>query len=345
MNQPPNLVFTLCSNNYLAQAATLGDTLLKFNPDLKFLICLVDRRNNSFDYSKIPHDIIEVENIGIPCLSEMILRYNIVELNTAFKPYFFQYFFNTTTAESIIYLDPDIQVFAPLVDLHLELSKNDIVITPHFTTPINDDKWQAEEDFLNSGLYNLGFIAIKKSSNSIRMLDWWAERMRTKAYINFKKGLFTDQIWINFVPLFFEKVKIFINPGYNVAYWNLHERVISIIDEMYYVNGKQQLIFYHYASFKPLNPDQISTGQSRYTFKDRPDILPLFQNYCELVFQNNYKSLAHLPCYYVGIRENVYRQQIDKKIKKIPKYKRAIGRIVRWVIRRFNIVMDYSTLN
>ena len=29
-----NIVFTICSNNYLAQAKVLGKTLLEFNPSL-----------------------------------------------------------------------------------------------------------------------------------------------------------------------------------------------------------------------------------------------------------------------------------------------------------------------
>ena len=95
-----------------------------------------------------------------------------------------------------------------MTDVERALKSNDVVITPHFTTPLNDDKWQAEEDFLNSGLYNLGFIAVKNSSTGIEMINWWAERLRNKAFIDFKHGMFTDQLWINFVPLFFKKVKI-----------------------------------------------------------------------------------------------------------------------------------------
>jgi len=36
------IIFTLCSNNYLAQARTLGDSVLKYS-DSKFVIGLVDQ--------------------------------------------------------------------------------------------------------------------------------------------------------------------------------------------------------------------------------------------------------------------------------------------------------------
>jgi hypothetical protein len=338
-----NLVFTLCSNNYLAQALTLGLTLLKYNPDYKFIIGLVDKKSETFDYSKIPYEIIEVEKINIPNFNEMVLRYDIVELNTACKPYYFKYFFSTTNAESLIYLDPDIQIFASFSELERELMAFDIIITPHFTTPINDDKWQAEEDFLNSGIYNLGFIAIKNTVNGNRMINWWAERLRNKAYIDFKRGLFTDQIWINFVPLFFNKVKIFTNPGYNVAYWNLHERIISTKNGIYWVNEVSPLIFYHYASFRPLNPDVISSGQRRFTFEDRPDIEPLFKNYCDLVFGNGYKNLFNRKCHFLGLKESFEKAKLKEIKKNTPIYKRAMSRLVNIMIRKFKLVLDYST--
>jgi len=314
------LVFTLCSNNYLAQAITLGNTLIQFNENYTYKIGLVDRKSNNLGYSKIPYEIIEVEKIGIECFNEMTLRYNIWELNTAVKPYYFQYLFKNFNPDSIIFLDPDIQVFSPFNKLEMELKTNDIVVTPHFMTPINDDKWQSEEDFLNSGIYNLGFIAINNSSIGHEMIDWWAKRLKNRAYIDFCRGLFTDQIWINFVPLFFEKVKILRDKGYNVAYWNLHERILSVKDGEYIINNECPLVFYHYASFRPNNPGIISSGQKRYTFDDRPDIAPLFSNYCELVFNNNYDEFVKQKCFFTENKERLEREQLESEIKNVPFY-------------------------
>ncbi len=67
------IAFTLCSNNYLAQAKTLGDSLLKYNPDYKFFIGLVDRLSDQINYSKdIGHEIITAEDIGIPDFDELL---------------------------------------------------------------------------------------------------------------------------------------------------------------------------------------------------------------------------------------------------------------------------------
>jgi len=81
-------VITICSINYLAQAKTLGDSLMKHNPDYTFLIGLVDR----IDVSQVdknllpPYTLVELHTIGVEDLNEMCARYDISELNTAVKP-------------------------------------------------------------------------------------------------------------------------------------------------------------------------------------------------------------------------------------------------------------------
>jgi lipopolysaccharide biosynthesis glycosyltransferase len=338
------LVFTICSNNYLAQAITLGQSLLAHNPQYIFKIGLVDRKNSQIDYSIIPFEIIEVESIGISAFNDMFKRYNITELNTAVKPYYFQHFLKSyKNSDKIIYLDPDILVYSPFTDLETILDENEIVITPHFTTPICDDKWQAENDFLNSGLYNLGFIALKKGEESQKLIDWWALRLETKAYINLAKGMFTDQIWINLAPLYFNKVHIFRHSGYNMAYWNLHERYLADGNLVVKENYSSPLVFYHFSGFNPLYPEILSEYQDRFSFENRNDIAEIFNDYSKTLFENGYKTFRQITCYYaIEKQKNDLAAYISYK-KTIPVYKRLIRGVVLRLIRLFRINIDYYT--
>jgi hypothetical protein len=338
-----NLVFTICSNNYLAQAITLGYSLLKHNPDYKFLIGLVDSKNSYIDYTTIPFEILEVDKIDISGFDELYKKYNITELNTAIKPFYFQYLFaNRINLTSIIYLDPDILVYSPFTELEREFEFSDIIITPHFTTPLNDDKLQTEEDFLNSGLYNLGFIAIKYSLEGTKMLDWWSERLRYKAYIDFKRGLFTDQIWINFVPLYFTGVKIFTHLGYNMAYWNLHERHLSKKEENYFINDKYPLVFYHFSGYNPQVPEILSKYQTRFTFEERPDIVQLFKNYSAQLFINNYESFIGYQNKYSNIKNSRDRDIRNEKINAIPFFKRVLRILILKIINKLQIDLEIN---
>jgi hypothetical protein len=335
------IVFTICSNNYLAQAISLGQSLILHNPEYKFVIGLVDRKISEIDYSTIPFDILTVESIGIDDFGGMIKRYDITELNTAVKPFYFRYFFeNTHKSEAVIYLDPDIFVYSPFIELEDALKNSEIVVTPHFTTPFDDDKKQNEEDFLNSGLYNLGFIGIRNTTVGNEMVNWWAERLRFKSYINFKAGLFTDQIWINFVPLYFPKVHIFMHPGYNMAYWNLHERSIVVKDGNSFVNETYPLVFYHFSGFNPIKNSVLSKYQDRFSFENRLDITPLFNDYSSALFSNKYRELIGYKCYFNGIRDQVVLQNRLEYLKKMPAGKRIIRSLILRMIKTFKIDLD-----
>jgi lipopolysaccharide biosynthesis glycosyltransferase len=111
-----NLAFTICSNNYLAQAKTLGDSLLKHNPGHKFIIVLVDRKTPQIDYSFFePYEIVLIEDVGIQDFESIWKKYNIVELNTAVKPTLFKYFFKKyAELDNAFYFDPDIMIFRSL---------------------------------------------------------------------------------------------------------------------------------------------------------------------------------------------------------------------------------------
>lgn len=298
-------VFTICSNNYLAQAKALGDSLVAFNPNYKFLIFLVDKLIIEIDYTAFkPYDVIPVDQIGITDFDEMVNRYDITELNTSVKPFIFDYMFNKDeNVEAIIYFDPDILIYEPLNDLENGLHEFNIILTPHFFTPIYDNHLLSETGILNSGLYNLGFIAVRRNEESDKFLNWWMIKLKDQCYIDFQRGLFVDQLWINFVPLYFEKVFIVRDLGYNVAYWNLHERNITFADDKFTINNRFPLIFFHFSGYDLNNPGVISKYQTRYSFDQRKDALPLFEDYRKRLLDNQFNKYSSLPCYYVKLKE------------------------------------------
>ena len=327
-------VFTLCSNNYLAQAKTLGDSVIATNPAYKFLIGLVDKISAEIDYSFFhPHEIVPIEQIKIEDFRAMFERYDIRELNTAVKPYLINYLFSRDLQiDSIIYLDPDILVYDAFTHLENNLQDHNVVITPHFFTPLYDDLRLDEADILNSGLYNLGFIAVKRSEETQRFLNWWMIKLKDKAHFDFANGMFFDQIWINLVPLYFEKIKITRHLGHNVAYWNLHERNITSKGEKYFVNDRFPLIFYHFSGYLFHVPEEISQFQTRYSFDQRQDIVPLFRDYHQRVMDNRFQQYSPLPCYYHELKKQFDKERVkpDKSVykKMVSVGKRGIRKIL-----------------
>ncbi|MDR6194872.1 putative nucleotide-diphospho-sugar transferase [Siphonobacter sp. SORGH_AS_0500] len=296
------LAFTICSINYLAQARTLGESLAATNPDIHYVIGLVDRLDGvAFDTDKTPpFELLELHRIPIPNMQWMQDNYDITELNTAVKPLFFQHFYKQySDYQNFIYFDPDIIVFTELNYLLDKLRENQIVITPHTLSPYTDTYMPNECDMLNSGTFNLGFIALRKTDQTQQFINWWAEKLAYQAYNDICNGLFTDQKWINYVPHYYDEVHINRHPGHNVAYWNLHERHFTYQDNQWLINNEWPLQFFHFSGYSPTQPHSISKYQNRFDFTQRPDVKPLFDYYAERLkanFNDYYRTFA---CIYV----------------------------------------------
>jgi len=199
-------------------------------------------------------------------------------------------------------------VFQPLTQLFETLDNYNMVLTPHILTSSDSNQNVPQESsFLATGIFNLGFIAIKRSEETLRFLNWWKEKLLYQGYARHESHLFFDQKWINFAPVFFESVYVEKHRGYNMAPWNLHERVLSKKNEIFFVNEIVPLVFYHFSSYKTVNPDQISL-HTKYTFDMRPDLKEVIELYHTQLLNNGeyyFKKLAYFfDAYKIEIMRN-----------------------------------------
>jgi hypothetical protein len=326
MSEIKKIVFTLCSNNYLAQAKVLGDSLLENNPDYHFILGLVDEKNENIDYSDYKKfEILPVKDIGISGFDDLWKKYNIVEFNTSVKASYIKFIQQKySNADYIFYFDPDIQIFESLLDIESEFKQNDILLTPHIITPIPLDGYTpTENNFLNYGTYNLGFIGVKNKSEIVNsFLDWWEERTLKVGYSNVAKGYFVDQLWINLVPLYYHKVKIMFQMGYNAGPWNLHERknLIKTEGNHYIMPDESKLVFYHFSNYKYTRPDIIAGNFNRIAVNYSSDLTALYKQYHNKIIENKIESLNAIKCFYVNAQlEYIISLQKYNNVKKMVK--------------------------
>ena len=253
-----NVIFTISSLNYLVYDMHVRETFLKYNPGWDFVIYLIDKIPNIKVFNDVQElrktvDIrfIDEQSDFVPFL-DFSMKYNVYEFNVAVKPFIFQHLFNSGV-ERAIYIDPDVAFYNKISVLEECLDSNDIVLTPHVKRyeEISDDSKLSVplERLLQAGIYNLGFIAIKNTNNAKRCLKFWAEMLASKGFLSPQEGLFCDQKWCDVFPLFFDKVCILKDDGYNVSAWNLHEITISRRQNIYYANDSK-LVFYHFSGWK-----------------------------------------------------------------------------------------------
>lgn len=206
---------TIVSKNYLAYARTLCRSFKRFHPDMPFYVLLADElEGGELDVKTEPYELIEARNIGIENFKRVAFRFNILELNTNVKPSFLKFLITERSVQRILYFDPDILVTSSLNPVFDALDQNQIILTPHSASPIEMDGLRPnEQDFLSSGVFNLGFIGVKDTPQTHSFLDWWADRCLALGFQEIRTGLFVDQKWCNFAPCFYDKVGIIRIPG------------------------------------------------------------------------------------------------------------------------------------
>lgn len=309
-----NIVFTICSNNYLAQAKILSDSVYNYSRDCyDFYIVLCDEYSERIDYSDFHAKFVLAKDLNIANFDWMTRYYNIIELNTAIKPFAFKYLIAAYLPEYIHYLDPDTCTYMSLKEIEKEMGPdNSMLLTPHELSPLPfDGKHPADNTFLNAGIYNLGFLGLKVTEESKRMLEWWCAFLAEHCVIDHAKGLFVDQLPMELVPLFFKEVKVSRHRGINAAYWNLHERTIEIKNGQYLVNGNYPLVMYHFSSYKIDNPDLISCHCDRHEM-NTPALKQLFGDYRNKLLQTKYRDYKKVVCEYEKRRNTFFRKYLYK---------------------------------
>jgi hypothetical protein len=250
-------VFSSFTFTYLNRARVLFATLREHHPDWELVALITDAPPPGFTFKPKaePFDrVVWARDLGIPDFDSWIFKHDVVEACTAVKGPFMHQACQAGDADAVIYLDPDTALFGrldPLMDL---LADHDIVLTPHLIDPNDETLAILDNDLAASktGIFNLGFCAIRTRGEGARFAKWWNDRLLAFCYDDIPAGLFVDQRWCDHVPALFDRVKVLRDPGYNVASWNLSRRKLKVEkDGRLTVNGAP-LRFWHFTKLGPL---------------------------------------------------------------------------------------------
>ena len=250
------LVFSSFTFAYLDRARVLFGTLKKHHPDWEGVAVITDRPPPGIDFDPTaePFDrVVWFEDLKIPRGEGWLFGHDIVEACTAVKGPFLHQACETDAADIVIYLDPDTALLNDLSPLVEALQTHDGLLTPHLLEPEDDLQALLDNELatLRTGIFNLGFVAIRTTGQGARFARWWNDRLLAFCHDEIPNGLFVDQRWCDHVPAFFDRFHVLRDPGYNVASWNLSKRKIAIgQDGAITVNGSP-LRFWHFTKLGP----------------------------------------------------------------------------------------------
>jgi glycosyltransferase involved in cell wall biosynthesis len=257
---------TILAKNYVASAVLLTESFRLHHPDVPVSALVVDGRPSDA-LGGLPFDVLYPSDLPLDAdeFARMATYYDVTELSTALKPFLLRALLDRGD-DVVMYLDPDIEVYAPMYDLFDLAAERAIALTPHVTEPIPRDGLDVREEvILSSGQFNLGFIAVSNAASPF--LEYWRDRTRLHSLIDHARGYFTDQRWLDAVPVLFEHVVV-RDTTCNVAYWNLHERSLTLEvtangdgdgdgDEHWMIDGRP-LRFFHFSGHDARTPYHLS---------------------------------------------------------------------------------------
>ncbi|HEX2132482.1 MAG TPA: glycosyltransferase [Actinophytocola sp.] len=280
---------TIVARNFIPAAKVLARSYLEHHPGAEFVVAVIDgARDTDVEPGVrfVGPDFLDLDRSEY---LRMATSYTLGELASAVKPLLLRRLLDQASA--VVFLQPDIQVFAPLTDVEQLVADHHIVLTPRFTEPLPRDGREPDEAaVMGAGMFDLGFIAVGPGAK--RFLDFWKDRTRQYSIYDPGAQVFVDQRWVDQVPTLFEHT-ILRDPGVNVAYWNLHERPLARGTDGRYHVGPDPLRLFHFSGYRPDRPwllTQHCQDRPRVLLSEYPEVERLCDAYRAALLAAGYES-------------------------------------------------------
>jgi len=308
-------ICTIIARNYVAFARVLAESFREAHPDGNCTVLVIDDPSGFIDPAEEPFELLTIDQIGLPDPERMAAWYDVMELSTAVKPWLLRTLLERPDYDHVVYLDPDIRIFAPLEEIERRVAAHDVVLTPHFNKPLpRDGHKPAEEDILIAGSYNLGFIALRAGQAADELLDWWSERLENHCLNEPAVGRFVDQRWIDLAPGIWSDIDVLRDPTYNIAYWNLPTRDLEDDGEGGYRVDGRPLRFFHFSGFDPRHPKKLSKHQDRVRVAEQPALRRICAEYAEQLIEHGYKQAIEWPYTWSTLPNGIKLDQAARRV-------------------------------
>lgn len=316
--------FTIVSANYLAYAITLMQSVREHHPESLRYVFLADETQRDIKVDPELFELRSARDLPVPHFDHLAFRYSILEFNTALKPFAIKQLLGEHAQAPIVYIDPDILLLTPLKEVFRLLANGaTAALTPHLTAPLEDGKMPDDLAISRVGSFNLGFIATGPNAARRDLVEWWCRKLEFNAYVDLEAGMFTDQKWMDLVPGLFPDVQILRHPGYNLAYWNLPHRPVSIATDGKLLAAGEEVAFVHFSGVDVNRPEIFSKHQNRYDIASIGALRGTYENYIRLLQTNGYDDYLSIPYRYGKLRDGT---RITADMREIFARKFDIGR-------------------
>jgi hypothetical protein len=299
----PNYAFcTIATRSHFKYAVALATSLQRHHPTLKLCVLLVDFVANCPAFNAPQIELFSLDELQVANIDDMKIYFNAFELSNCLKPFFVSHLLRKGFAK-VVYLDADILVVNRFDDLFAMLDEYALVLSPHWLRPdLVHNSDVTVTNIADLGIYNGGMWGLSQKKSATALLEWFMRFLPVFGFDDRKNGMFVDQKLLPLAAqLFRADFGCVEHPGYNVGYWNLHERAIAKIENRYIVNDKPA-VFFHLSGFRIDDPDTFSNWSS-WTFEKLPILRDIVSEY-----------LSYIPPHLIDKYDYLYSHVDSRKL-------------------------------
>ena len=239
---------TYFDHNYLPRGLALYYSLQRHAPGARlWVLCLSDACHQALMALDLPNLVpvrladFEAAN---PDVAATRSTRSVIEYYFTCSPAWILFVLNSEPdLEWVTYLDSDLYFFASPDPIYDEMKDAAFGIIPHrFARGLEDQR--------RFGLYNVGWVSVRRRDDGVSALSWWRERCIEWCYDRVEGDRFADQRYLDRLPEMFAGVHVISHLGANLAPWNFADCHLEWNDGNVEIEGRYPLVFFHFCGVK-----------------------------------------------------------------------------------------------
>ena len=254
---------TLFDKNYLPHVLSLHDSLERNISDFTLYCLCMDDESRQFlqsikSESIIPIWYVQLENHYPELLNAKTNRSKVEYYFTCSSAICSYVFDNYKDIELLTYLDADLYFFSSPAPIYAELKNASVGIIEHGFSFFG-------KRYLKYGRFNVGWVSFRNDQSGRKCLEDWRKNCLEWCFDRLEDGKFADQKYLDYWPAMYSGVHIITHAGANLAPWNVGRFRLKLAPDTHQILvNNQNLIFYHFASFKQVDTNSYITNVSKY---------------------------------------------------------------------------------
>jgi hypothetical protein len=257
---------TYFDSAYAAKGWVCHRTLVEQSPSSRLFVLALDDRilaqaKGLVDRGVVPITLSDIESYCPALLSVKGTR-QPKEYYATITPIMPMFIFDKFGTQTVFYTDADMAFWNVPEEIAEVMGAHSLMVTDHGFEPPR------------AGVrFNVGILGYRNDVNCREFLEWWRDRcLEWCEWRTMPDGRCADQGWLNVLhdqPDRFKNVLSCPHPGINLGPWGIGRHTITLADGRLNIDGKHNLVCFHYHEFRMLGSDSYYPTGWKHTANDR----------------------------------------------------------------------------